>query len=570
MRKLLVLGCSSTKRDTHNKLPAVDLYDGPFYRVLRTFLRDHLWPQDLSVAVLSAEYGLMGGLTHIQTYDRVMTKERAVQLSGDVRHTLLGWRDCHSSIQLVLGETYLGAIQPAANELWRRSVDLAAGPIGMKLQYLHNALHRGAKKAPRCRDDVPSADGRPMYFLPDWDDFVDTNFDFVRDKFSCSARADRDETHCSALVKPKRLADGILVSLAQSFGGKGLLRALQASSPDSLAPKPVKRHFGLADDQWAFGDCGAFSYVNEESPTISVEQAVATYELYGFDLGASVDHIPVPEVVRKGKRVTLTDAERRKRVALTRSNAQDFLDLWRRRECRFNPVGIVQALSPRQFASSVAEYAEMGYRRIALGGLVPRSDDEILAIVTAVCKKMSSLRQRPWLHLMGIYRPNLQAAFRRLRVDSFDSATYFRKAWLRSDQNYLGATGNWYAAIRVPPSHDPRTAKRLASTGVSLSKIQRLEAAALQALRAYAGRRIGIERCLKCVLHYDLLLPRGETDAKSMEEAYRRTLSDRPWELCECPICKKVGIDVLIFRGLNRNKRRGAHNTLMLYNTIAR
>ena len=67
-------------------------------------------------------------------------------------------------------------------------------------------------------------------------------------------------------------------------------------SEDSLAPRSVRDFYSLQDDQWAFGDCGAFSYVAEEAPTISVEQAVSLYDLYDFNLGASVDHIPVPEI----------------------------------------------------------------------------------------------------------------------------------------------------------------------------------------------------------------------------------------------------------------------------------
>ena len=52
-KQLLVLGCSQTKRDSVGELPAIDRYDGPSYRVLRGYLREHVWPDDLSVAVLS-------------------------------------------------------------------------------------------------------------------------------------------------------------------------------------------------------------------------------------------------------------------------------------------------------------------------------------------------------------------------------------------------------------------------------------------------------------------------------------------------------------------------------------
>ena len=39
-----------------------------------------------------------------------------------------------------------------------------------------------------------------------------------------------------------------------------------------------------------------------------------------------------------------------------------------------------------------------------------------------------------------------------------------------------------------------------------------------------------------------------------------RTLTDKPWKFCDCLICKEVGVEVIIFRGNNRNRRRGFHN----------
>nr|WP_154269893.1 MULTISPECIES: queuine tRNA-ribosyltransferase tRNA-guanine transglycosylase [Haloferax] len=48
-------------------------------------------------------------------------------------------------------------------------------------------------------------------------------------------------------------------------------------------------------------------------------------------------------------------------------------------------------------------------------------------------------------------------------------------------------------------------------------------------------------------------------------EDYQRTLANRPWEKCECPICEEHGIEVCIFRGNDRNRRRGFHNTRRFY-----
>ena len=58
-KKLLILGCAGRKRDSDGLLPALDRYDGPSYRVVRKFLREYRWPEDVSIAVLSAEHGLL-------------------------------------------------------------------------------------------------------------------------------------------------------------------------------------------------------------------------------------------------------------------------------------------------------------------------------------------------------------------------------------------------------------------------------------------------------------------------------------------------------------------------------
>ncbi|QWC20740.1 queuine tRNA-ribosyltransferase tRNA-guanine transglycosylase [Halorubrum sp. 2020YC2] len=54
-------------------------------------------------------------------------------------------------------------------------------------------------------------------------------------------------------------------------------------------------------------------------------------------------------------------------------------------------------------------------------------------------------------------------------------------------------------------------------------------------------------------------------DDEDLLEGYRETLRSRPWDRCDCPICEDLGIEVAIFRGNNRNRRRGFHNTYRFY-----
>ena len=89
----------------------------------------------------------------------------------------------------------------------------------------------------------------------------------------------------------------------------------------------------------------------------------------------------------------------------------------------------------------------------------------------------------------------------------------------------------------------------------------------MKLLCQYGRDQVGVREVLDAVIEYDERLTRSSDDS-SMRTRYEQTLKDRPWRSCNCPFCKKLGIHILIFRGANRNKRRGAHNTLMLYGAV--
>ena len=566
-KRLLILGCSATKQTCPGLLPAIDRYDGQAYRVLKNFLRNHQWSSNVSIGVLSAKYGLFGALKGIEYYDTEMSRSLALEKSPQCCAILKKWADEHDSIHLSLGQTYLPAVQPALDAL-NHKVEIFEGGIGTKSRKLKHFLESTSTGSREKAPSVEGGTGKRSYFLPDWDDLLDPNFNFETDTFSGENREERGDEHFCVLMKPERICDGILLSLAQQGASKGPLKRLGGTETSALSPVSLRKKYALGDNQRLFGDCGAFSYVSEDEPTISVEQAVALYDLYGFDFGASVDHIPVQKFNKNGALSTLSEEERQARVDLTRANAERFIKITKKRKAQFNPVGTIQALTPELYAKSVRDYYNLGYRHLALGGLVPLSNSEIEKIVKEVITTADELKERPWIHLFGIFRPKLQDLFRELKIDSFDSATYFRKAWLRSDRNYLGKNGKWYAALRVPMTSDGRTRKRLESADVDMDQLRRKEREVLRQLCLYDKDQANINEVLDMILDYDQHLTRANVTPQSTRARYRRTLEDRPWQMCKCPFCQALGIHILIFRGSNRNRRRGAHNTLMLYGQI--
>ena len=83
----------------------------------------------------------------------------------------------------------------------------------------------------------------------------------------------------------------------------------------------------------------------------------------------------------------------------------------------------------------------------------------------------------------------------------------------------------------------------------------------LTTLRKYDRDEIGVDTTLAELTRF----MEATGQPSKYLDYYRRTLTDKPWKQCTCPICLKHGIEVAIFRGNNRNRRRGFHNLLSFY-----
>lgn len=79
---MLLISCSQRKCDVGTRsVPAIDLYDGGAYRILKKLMREGRYPRDLDVWILSAQYGLIHSTTQVTTYELRMTKERAAEIA---------------------------------------------------------------------------------------------------------------------------------------------------------------------------------------------------------------------------------------------------------------------------------------------------------------------------------------------------------------------------------------------------------------------------------------------------------------------------------------------------------
>lgn len=403
------------------------------------------------------------------------------------------------------------------------------------------------------------------FFFPDSQDLVDPSFDFGTETRSPHRLRHRDDVYAHELFS-SRVADGLLISkgIVDGVGGSGGRYTL--AQRHRLLRVGVREFLRITTVPSArlpvMGDCGAFTYVREDVPPYSVEEVLDFYAECRFDLGISVDHVVlayqptwdeaegVPENVRFRQTVTL-------------ELAAQFLRLHAKRRLGFTPLGVAQAWSPKSYAAAVGALQKMGYRYIALGGMVPLKTPEILASLEAIAAiRVPDTK----LHLLGVTRTDQVVAFAKFGVASFDSTSPLRQAFKDDKDNYY-TLDRTYTAIRVPQVEGNPTLQRKIRAGqIPQDEARKLEQESLRALEAYDKGKEPLEAVVRSLRAYEELYdPRHDHT-----DVYREILSDRPWTRCACDVCRVVGYHVALFRGAERNRRRGFHNVWVFYRRLRR
>src|SRR5205814_1720936 len=114
-----------------------------------------------------------------------------------------------------------------------------------------------------------------------------------------------------------------------------------------------------------------------------------------------------------------------------------------------------------------------------------------------------------------------------------------------------------FTALRVPQVDGNASLKRRIRAGhIDQREAMHRERRCLAALRAFDCGESTVDAAVDCLRSYEELYD----SKRDRSDAYRRTLSASPWKSCRCGVCEAAGIEVAIFRGTERNKRRGFHN----------
>jgi hypothetical protein len=390
------------------------------------------------------------------------------------------------------------------------------------------------------------------FFFPDSQDQIDPGFDLLTEERSPLRVRQRDDLYVhEALSEP--VIDGLLVSKAIVDGLPGAAGKYTLAQRHRLYRVGVREFFRLGAAPGrrvvTMGDCGAFSYWRDEVPPYTPDQVIDFYQECRFDLGISVDHVILGYDSAAGQQ----HPEWAGRQRLTLDLAHQFLTRCHARHVRFEPVGVAQGWSPASYAHAVRELQKIGYTRIAVGGMVPLKTHEILDCLQQISAVLDPGTK---LHLLGITRCAQMAEFAALGVTSFDSTSAFRQAFKDDKDNYHTADRT-YTALRVPQvDGNPKLKARIQAGQIAQRLAAEHEQACLRLLRDFDTGVASVSAVLDALSRYQEIFD-GRRDYSA---AYQEILQESPWKKCSCGICGRVGIDVAIFRGSERNKRRGFHN----------
>lgn len=404
-------------------------------------------------------------------------------------------------------------------------------------------------------------------------DYVDPEFDFEADRQGAGRRAHEDDDFPHEHLEAAPY-DGLLVSRAIVGDTR---RPGKYSEPQAMRFRregarsflrfPASKYPGSI----VMGDNGAFTYRDLPEPPCSVDDVLEFYEDGGFTHGCSIDHL-VFDYAEDG---SPPSDEARRRTAITMDYAEAFLPASRALGPAFVPVGVIQGWSPESMAEAAGGLAAMGYSYLAVGGLVPLRIDQIDRVLGEI---RAVLPRSVKLHLLGFGKTDHLASVARHGVASFDTTSPLLRAFKDGKRNYYAAGSGkeleYYTAIRIPQAIENGKLLRRARRGrLDQDSLLRMEARALGAVRLSAPTGAAVEDAVDAVLDYGRYAMWNDAESTAANErrlsvlrtAYVRTLTERPWERCLCRVCRESGVEALIFRSSNRNKRRGMHNLHVFY-----
>ncbi|MBD2772007.1 DUF6884 domain-containing protein [Iningainema tapete] len=193
-------------------------------------------------------------------------------------------------------------------------------------------------------------------------------------------------------------------------------------------------------------DCGAYSYREQDYPTIKGRYVDAYYVIHKYRLRSKAGDIIVsPDNLLMGDNINW-------RRQFNLENATNFIKAADSLPDRI-PMATIHGLSLQEKLSNAYALYTMGYRHLGIGGLVRSASDYSgnLHIIRAIVEKLRSVDSSVHLHVFGLCAPKYASAFQEMNL-SFDGSTHARTAF--TEGIFLINSGK--DVVRYPLSHAPR------------------------------------------------------------------------------------------------------------------
>ena len=388
---------------------------------------------------------------------------------------------------------------------------------------------------------------------PECGNSVSEGYDFINE----SHPEPRVKAFAHNLYEDK-VYDGILVS-----------KAFVASKPlfDKIKEMGgIRAHRRITDpDMFTMGDCGAYSFVDEYEPQFTCEEVYDYYDQMGFDYGIALDHIVTGFSISN---IRGTEDQIR-RQNLTISNNLKMLDMVKERKAKFYLMGSAQGWNPESYRISIERLAQGGFKYIAIGGVAGLDNKKIMALLDH-CKSTIK-KYNVAIHILGVTRTSLIPTYQQANVVTCDSTTNLIQAVTNPAAAFKTGIGNQSLRCLLIPSVKSTSGRgkelviKMCKGDDSEENVTRvreemwkLEMSAMNALRSYGDRKMGLHECAKIVEDYVGLFD-GHSHENYMSYV-KTTLHKRPWEENGCNMCDEIGVEITLLRGADRNFRRAYHN----------
>ena len=403
-------------------------------------------------------------------------------------------------------------------------------------------------------------------------DLVDPDYDFVKDRSSPEREPYWDDMYTHEMLGYAPY-DGLLVSKGLFHDGNNGGKYSEGQEM-RFKREGARKFLRFEEEKYPntvmWGDCGAFAYANQEVPPFSVEEIIEFYADGQFTHGCSPDHI-IFDFVDTEFDITFDDQEVKRRQQITLENAAEFIEKANKRiGNHFTPVGVIHGWTPKTMAEAAEKLIKMGYKYVALGGMVPLKADQIKSALNAV---RSVVPKETEVHILGFAKADQVHEFIGNGLNSIDTTSPLLRAFKDSRMNYFTWTGEnfeYFTAIRIPQVLSSNPLKKMVQSGqLELEKAVKLEKQAIKEVRAFDKGETTTKNTLEVLRDYWALInaDKAKTDPTKVNKEIQvltsrveTTLKKQPWKYCKCKICQQAGVEVIIFRGNNRNRRRGMHN----------